>query len=227
MKPLFFSFLVLFGFTCRTFAQNNMDSVKEELKKLWAVAQTAAQKKDRQTLERVYADEFLFIHSSGEVDNKSLWINNILSIQNYSIAPAPTFDELYVYGEAAVLRVKGRNTGTTIYAKKNGQWQVVQVQSTQLPPERKLVKIDPKILDQYVGKYEQAPGVYTTISKEGDTLMAQGMNRPKVILLPLSDTKFAVKDNIGEFTFYKNEKGSITYFILNVNGREVKGTKIE
>lgn len=63
-------------------------------------------------------------------------------------------------------------------------------------------------LEQYVGKYEQAPGVFTTITRQGDTLIAKGMNRQPVILLPGSETKFFVKDNVGEFNFYKDEKGT-------------------
>src|SRR4029078_5140591 len=206
MKWYFFAFIFFISVYghAQLSTSTNIDSVKEELKKLWIKAQDAGLKKDRKTLEAVYGDEFIFIHSSGEVNNRAEWINRILSIENYSPAPLPSFDELYVYGDAALLRAKGANRGTTVYAKKKGQWQVVQVQSTPIPSERKTVQLDSKILDQYVGKYEQAPGVFTMITKEGDMLMAQGMNRPKVVLLPLSETKFGVKDNVGEFTFFKD-----------------------
>jgi hypothetical protein len=229
MKLLFLvcTFFTAFHGYTQVAASNSVDSVRQELKKLWVEAQDAALKKDRKALERIYGDEFIFIHSSGEANTKAEWISRILSIENYTAAPMPSFDELYVYRDVALLRVKGLNRGTTVYARKNGQWQVVQVQSTIMPPERKTVTVDSKILDQYVGKYEQAPGVFTMITKQNDTLMAQGMNRPKVVLLPLSEARFVVKDNVGEFTFFKDEKGLVTHFILTVNGREVKGTKVE
>ena len=127
----------------------------------------------------------------------------------------------------AILRAKGFNRGTTIYAKKNGQWQVVQVQATALLPERKSIKLDVKTLDQYVGKYEPSPGVFTMITRQGDTLIVKGMNRPPVMIIPMSDIQFYVKDNVGEFTFYKDEKGAVTHYILRVSGRETKGTKVE
>jgi len=206
---------------------NKTTNVKQELEKLWNNMQDASLKKDRKTLERLYADEFLFIHSSGQEDNKQRRIDAILSVNDYKPAPMPSFDELYVYGDVAVLRAKAANRGTTIYAKKNGVWQVVQIQSTALPPARNTVKLDPKTVQQYVGKYEQAPGVFTLISFENDTLRAKGANRPQVAILPLSETVFAVKDNVGEFTFYKDEKGQVTHYILRVSGREIKGTKIE
>ena len=207
--------------------QEKTNKVKEELKQLWTLSQDAAIKKDRKTLENIYADEFLFIHAMGQEDNKQRLINNILSVNDYVQAPMPSFDDLYVYDNVAVLRVKGAIRGTTIYAKKNGQWQVVQIQSTNLPPAPKTVTADVKALQQFVGKYEQGPGIFTMITLEGDTLKAKGMNRPAVQILPLSETVFQVKDNIGVFTFYKDANGAVTHYILRVNEREIKGTKVE
>src|SRR6185436_17062964 len=230
MRISFFSFFVLLNtlvYSQSATSPNNTNKVKNELETLWNNMQDAAVKKDRKALESFYADEFLFIHSSGQEDNKQRRIDAILSVNDYKPAPMPSFDELYVYGDVAILRAKAANRGTTIYAKKNGEWQVVQVQSTALPPARNTVKLDPKTVQQYVGKYEQAPGVFTMISFENDTLRAKGANRPQVAILPLSDNVFAVKDNIGEFTFYKDDKGQVTHYILRVSGREIKGTKVE
>jgi len=230
MKFILFIFLI--GIIGRvngqqTNDQNQKAKTKEELQKLWNDMQDAGVKKDRKALESFYADEFVFIHSSGQEDNKERRINSILSIPDYKPAPMPSFDELLVYENVAVLRAKGIARGTTIYVKKNGHWQVVQVQSTAMPPERKTVALDVKTMQQYVGKYEQAPGVFTMITFENDSLRAKGMNRPQVAILPLSDAVFYVKDNVGEFTFYKDEKGAVTHYILRVSGREIKGTKVE
>jgi len=230
MRNSFFSFFVLLNtlaYSQSATSPNSTNKVKNELETLWNNMQDAAVKKNRKALESFYADEFLFIHSSGQEDNKQRRIDAILSVNDYKPAPMPSFDELYVYGDVAILRAKAANRGTTIYAKKNGEWQVVQVQSTALPPARNTVKLDPKTVQQYVGKYEQAPGVFTMISFENDTLRAKGANRPQVAILPLSDNVFAVKDNIGEFTFYKDDKGQVTHYILRVSGREIKGTKVE
>lgn len=227
--PLFIFFLLIVStsFSQQSANQEKTAKVREELKQLWNLSQDAAVKKDRKTLESIYADEFLFVHAMGQEDNKQRMINNILGVNDYIKAPMPSFDDLYVYDNVAVLRVKGAIRGTTIYVKKNGQWQVVQIQSTNVPPERKTTIVDQKILQQYVGKYEQAPGVVTLITLEGDTLKAKGMNRPAVQILPLSETVFQVKDNIGVFTFYKDANGTVTHYILKVNDREIRGTKIE
>src|SRR4030095_1092382 len=105
---------VLLIFICSifnaTFAQQTNvqnQKAKEELQKLWNDMQDAAVKKDRKTLESFFADEFLFIHSSGQEDNKERRISSILSIPDYKPAPMPSFDELFVYDNVAVLRAKG------------------------------------------------------------------------------------------------------------------------
>src|SRR6266404_6803702 len=85
--------------------------VKEELRKLWIETQEAGSKRDRAALERVYADEFLFIHSTGGRENKTEWINGILSVSSYSPAPVPEFDQLQVYGDAAIQVSRKRRTG--------------------------------------------------------------------------------------------------------------------
>ena len=137
MRISFFSFFVLLNslaYCQSATTPNNASKVKNELEKLWNIMQDASVKKDRKALESFYADEFLFIHSSGQEDNKQRRIDAILSVNDYKPAPMPSFDELYVYGDVAILRAKAANRGTTIFAKKNGEWQVVQVQSTALPP---------------------------------------------------------------------------------------------
>jgi len=202
--------------------------VKEDLRKLWLEVQDAGSHRDRAALERLYADEFLFIHSTGGRENKTETINGILAISSRRPVPPPTFDELLVYGDLAVLRwPRDGQTSTTIYAKKDGRWQIVQIQSTRTPPERKAVKVDPKVLDSYVGKYEFVAGVFT-ITKEGDALAAQGAGRPRVILIPASETQFFVKSNEGEFTFYKDERGQVTHVVRRVGScQESKGKKVD
>jgi hypothetical protein len=134
-----------------------------------------------------------------------------------------------VYSDVAILRVPGRGaTGTNIYAKKAGRWQIVQVQGTRLPPERKPIQLDPKVLDLYPGRYEFAPGAYATVTKEGEALKWQAGGRPKVTLVPLTDARFYAKENDAEITFYKGEKGQVTEVVLRLGScQESKAKKVE
>jgi CubicO group peptidase (beta-lactamase class C family) len=82
-------------------------------------------------------------------------------------------------------------------------------------PPRVAVKIDPKILDAYVGQYELRPNFVLTMTREGDSLMTQATGQPKFELFPESETKFFLKDVDAQVTFVKDDKGAITNLILH------------
>lgn len=206
-------------------------SIKEELRKLFSDLNEAISKRDRPALERIYADEFQFVHTTGGVADKTAQINNILANDRPSTAPVatPTFEGLLVYGDMAIFRTLERGVaGTNIYAKKSGRWQIVQVQGTRLPPERKPIKLDPKALDAYLGKYEFSLGAFTTVTKEGDALSWKPAGRAKSTLIPLSDSRFYSKENDAEMTFSKDEKGQVTGVVLRLGVcQESKAKKVE
>ena len=80
------------------------------------------------------------------------------------------------------------------------------------------VKVDPKIYDAYVGRYELAPNFILTISKEGDRLMAQATGQPPFELFPSSETKFFLKAVDAQITFVRDEAGKVTHLILHQGG---------
>jgi hypothetical protein len=191
---------------------NQQAKVKEELQKLFADLNQAITKKDRATLERVYADEFQFIHGNGYVVGKTAQIDGIMANDFLSSTPVPTpsFDHLLLYGDAAIFRDTARGVaGTNIYVKKGGRWQIFQVQGTRLAPQRKAVKIDPQLLDSFLGRYEFGPGAVATVTREGDALKWRGGSRIPVALLPLSDSHFFAKETDSEMTFTKNERDKL------------------
>ncbi len=84
--------------------------------------------------------------------------------------------------------------------------------------ERIAIKIDPKILDAYVGDYELAPTFVIAITKEKDRLMLQATAQPKFEVFPESETKFFLKVVDAQITFVKDDKGAVTQLILHQNG---------
>ena len=210
-------------------SEPNESRTKEELRKLFSDLNEAISKQDRVALERIYADEFQFVHTTGGVVDKTAQINNALANDRTSSVPAPTFEGLLVYGDVAILRTLERGVaGTNIYSKKSGRWQIVQVQGTRLPPERKPITLAPKVIDAYLGKYEFAPGAYATVTKEGDALSWKPGARPKSTLVPLTDSRFYSKENDAEMTFSKDEKGQVTGVVLRLGVcQESKAKKVE
>ena len=206
-------------------------TVKQELQKFFADLNEAITKKDRAALERLYADEFRFIRSAGAVNDKAAHIGGIMSNDPISSTPVtiPDFDQLFVYGDFALSRSNARGaTMTSMFAKKDGRWQAVQVQGTRLAPERKPIKLDTGVLNTFVGKYEFGPGMIATVTMEGDALKWRGGNRMPTILVPLSETAFYSKESEAEMTFTRNDKGQVTDVVLRLGQcQDTKAKKID
>jgi len=97
-----------------------------------------------------------------------------------------------------------------------------------LIPERTVARVDPRVFDAYVGQYQPNPssGVLT-VTREGDKLMAQqGSGSEKRELLPENESSFFTKEDRRQtFSFVKDEKGQVTYLVVQVEGREVGRAK--
>ena len=210
---------------------SNEDKTKEQIQKLFSDLNEAIVKKDRARLEQLFADEFQFIRPSGAVLNKTTHIGAILASDPLSSTPVAlaAADRLMLYGDVAVARNTVRSTAiTSIFVKKNGQWQFLQAQSTRLAPERNPINLDPKLLDSFLGKYQFGPNAIATVTREGDVLRWRGGNRMPVTLVPLSETHFFAKEAETEMTFVKNENGQVTDVILRVGScQDSKAKKIE
>jgi CubicO group peptidase (beta-lactamase class C family) len=92
---------------------------------------------------------------------------------------------------------------------------------------RKEIKVDPKILDAYVGEYQLAPNFTMTVTREGGQLMLLPTGQPKSEIFPESETKFFSKIVNAQIVFNKNDKGVVEQLTLYQNGREVPGKKIK
>jgi CubicO group peptidase (beta-lactamase class C family) len=98
----------------------------------------------------------------------------------------------------------------------------------EVPKVRASIKIDPKIINAYVGQYEDRPGRVTTILVENDSLVLKLAGQPVgVPLLPESETKFfhPVQDIQVEFT--RGASGQVVEMTLQLNGREFHAKKIK
>lgn len=93
------------------------------------------------------------------------------------------------------------------------------------PIERVMAKVDPSILARYVGTYALTPAFSFTFTLEGDQLMAQAANGPMLPIFPESNTKFFLMAVNAEVEFFSDDKGQVSYLILNENGREMKAVK--
>ncbi|HJQ24618.1 MAG TPA: DUF3471 domain-containing protein [Blastocatellia bacterium] len=90
----------------------------------------------------------------------------------------------------------------------------------------KVVKVDPKVLDDYVGQYDAPFGVLT-ISRDGDKLFGAPEGEQKAELVPTSETEFDVPSVGVKVKFVKDAGGKVTHMVLNHDGEELQAKKIK
>jgi hypothetical protein len=94
------------------------------------------------------------------------------------------------------------------------------------PAARPEVNLDVKILDQYVGRYELAPGFVLTVTREGNQLMVQATGQDKVPVFAESEAKFFLRVVNAQITFEKDGQGRVTSLTLHQGGQDIPGRRL-
>jgi len=106
---------------------------------------TAQLKKDRATMERLMAEDYLYVHSNGAVANKAQEIADNMSGEINWTGSKEDDMKVRLYGEVAIVTGRQVLTGTAknfaagsrrftdLWVKRNGQWISVGGQTTLAP----------------------------------------------------------------------------------------------
>ena len=89
----------------------------------------------------------------------------------------------------------------------------------------KEVKLETKVLEQYLGVYEIQPGFDITVTLEDNKLMSQATGQQKFQIFPESETKFFLKAVDAQIEFIANDKGLFDSFMLYQGGQKIPGKK--
>jgi len=121
-------------------------AAEQELMKLAQSALDATLKKDRPALDRIYADEYVYIHTNGGVLNKAQEIAQVMSGESKWTSDTASDMNVRVYGDAAIVTglemlqgtakdyAAGPRRFTDLWVKRNGRWQQLGGQSTLVAP---------------------------------------------------------------------------------------------
>lgn len=94
------------------------------------------------------------------------------------------------------------------------------------PKEHKVITLDPKIFDAYVGQYQLAPNFVLTITRESDQLFAQATGQAKVEIYPESQRDFFYKVVDAQISFEADASGRVTGLTLRQNGANMPAKRI-
>ena len=89
------------------------------------------------------------------------------------------------------------------------------------------VKIDPKILDQYIGEYELKPGTGLTVTRQGNHLSVQPSGGRALEVQASAETKFFATSPAITLTFIKGPDGRVTHVVISQGGGDIQARKIK
>lgn len=95
--------------------------------------------------------------------------------------------------------------------------------SLPLKKSEPFVVVDEKLLDEYVGAYELAPGAVFAILRRGDKLFAQLASQPQFRVFARSENTFYYRAVNAELTFNRGANGKIASLTLHQNGDKIAG----
>ena len=95
-------------------------------------------------------------------------------------------------------------------------------------PQHAEVKIDAKLVDQYVGQYSfvDDPEFMLNFWREGDKFFMQPTNQGKIEIFAESDTKFFLKIIEAQATFVRDAEGKVTGVVWRQNGVDSQAKRV-
>jgi ketosteroid isomerase-like protein len=227
-------------------------SVEEEVLKAEREQRDAYLRRDIKATERLVADEFVLTVSNG-IGSKATLLTFLREEPADPTLTLTTADvQVRVNGDTAIVsgkRIEKRrspvnNQEGVAYARYSrtyvkrpvkdaagivgpAQWQLLSEQLQTIPSEPVAIRVDPKIYDDYIGKYDN-PILPFSVTKDGDRLMAipDDKRRPAAELFPESETEFFLKGRDVQITFIRDRKGQVTHALVRLNGAPIRARRI-
>lgn len=97
----------------------------------------------------------------------------------------------------------------------------------QPPRERTQITLAPEQLERFVGRYELAPGVEMTITREDGRLFAQLTGQPRAEIFPETETSFFYRIVDAALEFRTDDQGRVHSLVLTQFGTEQIARKLD
>ena len=83
------------------------------------------------------------------------------------------------------------------------------------------------ILDSYISKYQYKPDIVLTITKENNKLYVHPTGQSKLLLEPVAETDFIIKEINAKLSFVNGDNGKVSKIKLNLNGVQSELARIK
>ena len=94
-----------------------------------------------------------------------------------------------------------------------------------LPPERNVVAVDPRVLDEIAAVYRMPDGLEITVVRVGDALYGVAGGEPRSRLWPTSDSTFVVESQGMDLRFERDSTHRVTALVVVQPGGEIRAPR--
>jgi hypothetical protein len=105
-------------------------------------------------------------------------------------------------------------------------WILIAGADTVLARDPTVARIDAKLLDSYVGRYEYGPGAIDVVTRDGDRLFVATEGQERIELLPEDDTTFFIRGEVGRTRFVRDPSGKVTAMEYRQNGQALVARRV-
>jgi hypothetical protein len=209
-------------------------SVKERLR---AISQG-----DREVWSRLTAEDAVLVNDDGSVKNKAAVAasfpptgQDVLSdvrdavVRDVGAAVVVTYlvHEVETFASSSLESTLRR---TEVWVSRDGHWQAVSTQGTFVPTMHwNVVTLEPKLLDEYAGRYEWSPGHVDTVTREDGRLYSSFAGESeRDELFATGDATFFARDDFAFVSFVRGPGGRITHYVYRrPDGQSVLARRLE
>jgi len=91
----------------------------------------------------------------------------------------------------------------------------------------KVVALDPRAFDRYVGRYQLAPQAVLTVTRQAERFFVQLTGQPTIEIFPSAERTFFLKVVDAQLTFVVDAAGPASAVVLHQNGVDQRAARIE
>ncbi|HEU4693364.1 MAG TPA: serine hydrolase, partial [Vicinamibacterales bacterium] len=95
------------------------------------------------------------------------------------------------------------------------------------PRARTEIKVDPAVFDRYVGRYQLAPAIFFTVTRDGSRFMVQLTGQAAYEVFAETERDFFYKVVDAQLTFETDAQGKAVAVVLHQNGIDQRAPRVE
>ena len=230
-----------------TKAERDEAQLKNDLLAVVRTLDDAANRGDKTAGERIIADDYIVTSIEGRMAYKADTMKGLPDPKDAEKVRVNTdYSNVQVrdYGDTALLsfidsskiqigeqNIDSRMRVTQIFRRVNGQWRLAAGHATEIKtaPNPPVVKLDAKVLSEYTGQYEIAPGIILTVESDGEKLLLYTKDATnKNAWHPMGDNTFFYRGGTQRTIFVRDASGKVIEAINRSDNRQdIKARKIK